>query len=251
MGETLIAPPPAEEPPADSFLSRAIGMFISPGRAFESIARRPDFLVPLLAMVFLSIAGTETFLAKIGIAPILQWAFEHNRRTSSMSPSDIQALVQKTAPIYTMMAHVTAVLWVPFLTLLIALIGLGMLRWIFGVDMSFKLAFSIPSYAYLINLPFSVITFLIIFVGDPEHFASNPQNPSPTSVGFFMSPEGSKPLLALGSALEIFTLWYMVLLGIGFSEASGKKVKPATIFFIFFGFWLVWTLAKMGLATLG
>ena len=48
MGETMIAPPLPEEQPADSFLSRALGVFISPGQAFESIVRRPDFLAPLI-----------------------------------------------------------------------------------------------------------------------------------------------------------------------------------------------------------
>ena len=51
MGETTIAPPIPEDQPADSFLSRALGVFISPGRTFESIVRRPDFIAPLIVAI--------------------------------------------------------------------------------------------------------------------------------------------------------------------------------------------------------
>ncbi len=52
MDETIIAPPVPEDQPSDSFLSRAIGIFVSPSRTFQSIARRPDFIAPLIvAMV--------------------------------------------------------------------------------------------------------------------------------------------------------------------------------------------------------
>ncbi len=53
MGETMVAPPMPEEPPAGSFLSRFLGVFISPGETFEDIARKPGFIAPL-ATVFVA-----------------------------------------------------------------------------------------------------------------------------------------------------------------------------------------------------
>ena len=74
---------------------------------------------------------------------------------------------------------------------------------------------------------------------------------SPTNVGFFLNPlETSKPLLALASSFDLFTIWFVVLLGIGFSQATGGKVKVRTIFLVYFGLWMIWVLGKVGLAAI-
>jgi len=90
----------------------------------------------------------------------------------------------------------------------------------------------------------------MILLADPDQF--NAQNPMPTNPGFFFNPrETSKPLLSLLSSLDVFSIWLMALLGIGFSEAVGRKVKPTTISLCFAGLWAIWVLAKMGLSMLG
>jgi len=99
---------------------------------------------------------------------------------------------------------------------------------------------------------YQVMGIVLIIFGDPEHAISNSQNIAPTSLGFFLNPvDASKPIMALGGSLEVFTIWYIVLLGIGFSEATARKVKFAPVFLTFLGLWVVMVLVKMGLATLG
>jgi hypothetical protein len=72
MGETLIAPSMPEEQPGDSFFSRALGVFIALGRTFDSIARRPDFLAPLITITVASIVLIEAMLQKIGAGRIIR-----------------------------------------------------------------------------------------------------------------------------------------------------------------------------------
>jgi len=87
----------------------------------------------------------------------------------------------------------------------------------------------------------------MILFGDLEHF--NPENPSPTNVGFFLNPlETSKPLLTFASSFDLFTIWFVVLLGIGFSQATGGKVKALSMSLVYFGLWTIWVLGKVGLA---
>jgi hypothetical protein len=87
----------------------------------------------------------------------------------------------------------------------------------------------------------------IIFFGDPDRF--NPNNPMPTNPGFFMNPlETSKPLLAFAGSLDLFSFWFIALLGIGYSAASGGKVKAFSISALFFGCWLVFVLIRVGFA---
>ena len=251
VSSPVSVPPEAESPPM-SFPERFLGVFISPGPTFEDIARRPGFIAPLIIMVLLSIAGTETFLAKIGVEPVVRWAMEHSSRTSNMSPEQMEQVLGRIVPFQTVLAHIVGVLWVPFLALLVAVVGLVTLNTIFGCGITFKVAFSVPAYAYLVNIIYSLIGIVLVVFGAPEHLISNPQNLTPTSVGFFLNPlDTSKTLMALGSSLEGFSFWYMALLGVGFSQASGRKVKFTPLFLIFLGLWLFVALIKMGLATLG
>ena len=67
MGETMIAPPMPDEQPAGSFLSRALGVFISPGSTFEDIARKPGFLGPVIAIIVAACAVFDTMYWKLGM----------------------------------------------------------------------------------------------------------------------------------------------------------------------------------------
>jgi len=251
MGDVIVKPADADTP-VQSFPERLMGIFISPAETLADVARKPDFVVPLVLIILLVVAGTEVFLHKIGFEPILKAAMEHSSRTANMTPDQIQEMVVKMVPYYTWMARVMEFVWPCLAVLVAAVVGLIAVNSIFGGKITFKTAFSISSYAYAVNIIYYLIALTMNLFGDPEHLISNPQNPTPTSVGFFMNPlETAKPLLALGGSLEIFTVWNMLLLAVGFSVASGRKAKVVPVFLTFFGLWFLMVLIKMGLATLG
>jgi hypothetical protein len=251
MGDAVAKPADAETP-ALSFPERLLGIFISPGETFADVARKPDFILPLVLMVLIGVAGTEVFLHRIGMEPVVRWAFEHSSRTANMAPDQMDAMIGRTIPYYTWMGRVAPIVWPPLVVLVGATVGLVTANSIFGGQIRFKTGFSISSYAYAVNIIYSLIALTMTLFGDPEHFISNPSNPTPTSVGFFLNPIGtSKPVLALAGSLEIFTFWNMALLAVGFSVASGRKAKVTPVFLVIFGLWIVMVLIKMGLSTLG
>ena len=57
--------------------------------------------------------------------------------------------------------------------------------------------------------------------------------------------------MSLAGSFDIFTFWFMALLAIGFSAATNRKAKSLSLFWCFFGLWMVLVLIKMGAATLG
>jgi len=250
MGETLIAPPPAEEPPAGSFLSRALGVFISPGAAFEDIARKPDFVAPLIVAIVAAIATTETMLAKIGMERIVRKSIEMSSRASQISEDQMQQAVHRGATIGAIIARVAEVLGPPLFLLIIAAVGLFIVSVVFGGTAKFKASFSVACYANLVSLVGVVLALVVILFGDPEQF--NPQNFIPSNVGFFLNPhETSKFLYSLATTFDVFTTWFLVLAAMGLSAASAKKVRTVPIFATFVGLWLVWALAKAGFSMLG
>ena len=238
-----------DEPPK-SFMQRLVGIFVSPGATFADIARKPDFIVPLIVSILATMAVFETMLAKIGAERIVRQSLEQSGRASNMSPDQMQQAIDQGAKVTSIFMHLTGLLAAPIVLLVVAGLGLLIMNAIFGSRLKFKTAFCVTCYANLVSVLGAVIALVMILLADPDQF--NTQNPAPTNPGFFFNPrETAKPLLSLLGSLDIFSIWLLVLLGIGFSEAVSRKVKPTTISLCFAGLWAVWVLAKMGLSMLG
>lgn len=247
MGTVATSAPGGEEVVSKSFLARFAGVFYAPGETFQDIARKPDFLLPLITMAVLSVALTETMLAKIGMERIVRQALEQNGQAEKMSADQIQQAVERGAQIGGIIAHVAGVLGTPMFVLIIAAVGLLFTNAFFGGQVNFKTSLAVASYAYLISALGVVMGLALILFGDPEHF--NAQVPIPSSAAYFLNPaEVSKVLYAVAKSFDIFTFWLMILLGIGYSEATGRKVKTVTLFFCFFGIWFLIFLGRVGLA---
>ncbi|HME00887.1 MAG TPA: YIP1 family protein [Terriglobia bacterium] len=249
---TAVAMPPVEEPPAKSFLQRFIGVFVSPVETFADIVRKPDWIAPLAVLVVASVATVETMLAKIGAAAIVRSSIAQSKQGAQMSADQIQQAVDRGAGITAIIMHVTGFLAVPIVLLIIAGIGMLIVSGVFGGSVKFKTAFSVTAYADLVAVLGALMAIALILFGDPERF--NPQNPVPGNLGFFLDPQTtSKPLMALANSLDVFTFWFMALLGIGFakagsSEADRRTLKPMSVFLTFFGLWVILVLIKMGWA---
>lgn len=249
MGTAGAVPLPEDEA-GQSFVSRFIGVFLSPGETFDDIVRKPDFLAPLVVGVLAAVAVTETMLSKIGIERIMRTQIAQSSRGASMTADQIDQAVAQGAKIGAIITHIVGVVAVPIIILIIAAIGLGIVNLVFGSKTNFRTAFSVTCYANLVSVLGAVIAVVMILFGDPEHF--NPQSPVPTNLGFFVDPtHTSKALVALAGSIDLFTFWFMALLGIGFSAATRKQAKPVPVFLCFFGLWAVLVLAKMGWASMG
>jgi hypothetical protein len=249
MGETMIAPPLPEDQPSDSFLSRAIGMFIAPGRTFESIVKRPDFIAPLIVGIVGAVVLIEAMLWRIGAGRIIRQAMEANGKAAQMSPEQLDQMVQRASTITAISMRVGGFLAVPLTVLIIAAVGLFIANVIFGASADFKACFSVVAYANLVLQVAVILGLVIIFMGDPEQF--NPENPVPTTVGFFLNPhEVSKVLYVIASSFDVFRVWFIVLCSIGLSAATGKKVGTIPIFLTYFGIWILLVLGKAGIAAI-
>ena len=239
---------PVEEAPK-SFVSRVIGVFVSPGETFADIVRKPDFLAPLVVGILATLAFSEIMLVKIGMDRIVRMQLEQSGRLSQMSPDQVDQAVSQGAKVGAIFVHVIGLLGAPIGILIVAAVGLGIANLIFGAKTKFSTAFSIVCYAGMISVLGAILGILVMFFGDPDHF--NPNAPTPTSLAFFMDQaHTSKALFALGTSLDLFTFWYMAILGIGFAATTGSRAKTVSVFLAFFVVWAVYVLAKVGIAAM-
>jgi Yip1 domain len=249
MGEAMVTPPVPVERPGDSFLSRAAGIFVSPGRAFDAIVRRPNFLVPLIISMAGAIVIVEAMLEKIGAGRIIRNALEISGKAAQMTPEQLDQTVQKVATFTAISMRVGAVLGSPIFLLVIAAVGLFVVNVFFGASANFKSCFSVVCYASLVLIIPLVLGLVMILLGDVEQF--NPENFVPTTVGFFLNPrETPKALYVIASSFDVFRVWFIVLSSLGLSAATGKKVGTIAILLTYLGIWILLVLGHAGWAAM-
>lgn len=226
---------------------RLIGVFTDPVKTFADIARKPGFWSPMIALIVVTVAATQAVFQKIGIEAIVRHQLEMSGRASNMTPAQMQQAVATGAKFGTIFGNVGSVIGVPIVLLILAVIGLLIMKVVFGSSPSFKAAFSVTAYAYLPRLIDAILVILVALFGDPANI--NPQNLSPGNLSFFMSQQStSKALYALGGSIDIFSFWVLGLLGIGFAATASGKARPRSVFFCFLALWIIYVLIKIGLA---
>jgi hypothetical protein len=191
----------------------------------------------------------EAMLQKIGAARIIRQSLEISGQAAKMSPEQLDQTVQKVATFTAITMRVGGVLGSPIFLLVIAAVGLFIANVVFGASANFKTCFSVVCYANLVLLVGVVLGLVVILLGDVEQF--NPENPVPTTVGFFLNPrETSKPLYVIASSFDILRVWFIILSSLGLSAATGKKVGMVAIFLTYLGIWILLVLGHAGWAAM-
>jgi hypothetical protein len=130
------------------------------------------------------------------------------------------AMQMKFAPV---VGYVGAIVGVPIVDVVIAAVLLGIAGGLMGGGMRFKQVFAIVSYSGMPGLVSAVLSIVVIFLKNPDDY--NVQNPLAFNVGAFMDPNtASKFLYSLGSSLDLFVIWTMLLMATGLKAAAGKKL---------------------------
>jgi hypothetical protein len=118
----------------------------------------------------------------------------------------------------------------PLFTLIGGLIYAAVLMAIFnfmlGAEVPFARALAVVFYAGLPGVLGAILLTISFLASADPSTIDLAGNPMPTNLGFFLDPQGNKALYALASALDIFKIWYVILLGLGFAVASSNR-KPS------------------------
>lgn len=234
---------PAAMPPSGPGLSQAqrlINIFIAPRKTFEDLRRNPSWWVPwLVTGVFIIIFGVIA-VQKIDMVRFLQQQIDKSpsaqRRMEQLTPEQRTRGLQIQATVTKVVFYIY-----PVITLLgglvIAAVLMAVYNFILGAEVPFQRAMAVVFYSYV---PWIISTILLtvslLVSSDPNTIDLT--NPMPTNPGFFMDPQGNRFIYAIASSLDIFSIWAVVLLGLGFATASSNRKPDAgtgitTMFVVF------------------
>lgn len=246
MATTTSLMPAPEAPASISPIGRIIGALFSPKKTFADVAAHPSWIAPMLLLTLLSLGVSALLVQKVDWHNFMEQQLNKNPRTEQLPADQKEKIIEaqsKYAPAFTYVLGACG----PILgTLVITLVYWGAFNLFSGAGLKYGTAFGITSHAFMPASISSVLAIVTIFLKargdvDPEHLLAS-------ALSAFLPENAPKWLNSLGNSLELFWLWCLVLLVIGFSAANPKKIKTGAAFGTVFGLWILWVLIKVGWA---
>lgn len=212
-------------------LSRIIGVFTSPKLTFESIGRRPDWLIPFIIIVLLS--GALTFFMQPIITTEAIQKQQEKMEERGMSADQIDAAVEQTTKVMKFTVLPSAIVVTALNFIIGALIWLFVGNILLGGAAKFKHLFAVNVYRSLITMLGGLIKLPIILSKETlnVHF----------SLATFMSDELRETFLyKVLVQTDIFNIWSIAVLCIGLAAIYNFKVKKVwpVVVLIYAGFYL-------------
>lgn len=238
---------PAPAPAAKNSFARIAGVFFSPGETFADIARKPDILIPLLVILVIGYATTFMVMPHLDWdAMLTQQGEMMKKQNPNVSDADLAQMGRFTKAMAQVMGYIGPLL-VIIGYLIIALVVWGACR-LMGGQGDFKQAFSATLYAHFPRVVFGIITSVVIMARgmvDPTTMATVVKS----SPAFLVDMKEQPVLFSLLGSFEIFQIWTIILLIIGFAALT--KLSKAKTAAIVVSLWVVMLVVKLGFAALG
>jgi hypothetical protein len=230
---------------SDNSFARIFGALFTPKPTFASIVQRPTWIVPVIVGCILFIAVVFAFTQRGGWASFFQKQLADNARVQQMTPEQRENLMEKQVKFAPLFGYFEGVVIPPVAALLTAAVLLGIFNLSGSTQTTFKVSLAIVAFAWSPWLIHGLLSVLIIFLKDPA--SVDLQNVVASNIGAFLPDGSSKWLVALMGSIDIFAIWTLFLLAIGFSATNPKKLSVGKAFALAAGGWIIFVLIKVGL----
>jgi hypothetical protein len=220
--------------------ARVTNMFFAPSSTFNDLRRSASWWVPWLLISVVSLMFVYAMDRQVGFEQISRNEIARNPKAAEQFDKLSTEQRAKNLQISSSIARDISY-GVPIIQLISFLVMAGVLLATFnfaaGAGVPFKTALAIVIYSSVPSLIGAVLGIVSLFAGvDPAGFQA--RNPVATNPAYFMDPAGNKFLYAMASTLDVFVIWTIILVGIGF--ACNSKVKRGTAIAIVAGWYLAY-----------
>jgi len=238
----------APEAPGLSQWQRVVYTFTAPSKTFADIKRgNKSWWMPFLILILIGYIFFVAVTLKVGWGQVAENAIHMNPKSEekmAQQPPEQRDMAMKITQYSMEGAFAASPILVLIFALVIAVVLWGTINFVFGGKATFGGVLAVWMYAALPGIIKSLLGSVVLFAGAaPESF--NLANFAPTSVGAFLNPlETNAALYKLASSLDVTTIWYIALMGIGLAIVAG--VKRSSGYIAAFGWWALIVLVGVG-----
>jgi len=231
----------------DSSWGRLIGVLVAPGETFRSIAERPTWLPPLLVLALLGGAVSLVLQMRTDPEEMVRGQLEMVKVDMPQEQVDkmIEDAENRTTGAKVGLAAIGAVGQPLVYAVVAVLFWLGFR--LFGSEMDYLRSLATALHGYMPLAVGSLINLPLMFTRETLTFEEAASGGVLVSSLKALAPEDASAVtgILLGS-FDLFTIWTLVLLTIGYKAAA--KVSTAVASGIVILFWLVYVVGKVGIA---
>lgn len=244
-----VAATPGDMPPALSQAERVIDTFVAPGKTFTDIRRSSSWWLPWLIGAIVGLALVYVIDTKVGMEKVvenqIQLSPKASARMDKLPPDQRDAQMETQAKITRNFSYGFSVITLVVLAVVAAVL-LATFKFGFGAQLTFGQAFAISNYAWLPGCIKALLVILTVSISGGENFTF--QNQLASNLGAFLDPKGSHFLYSVASSIDVFTIWILILHGIGYQCVT--RLKRGTCMGVVFGWWAVVTLVGAAIGSL-
>jgi hypothetical protein len=221
------SPAPAAPEPAGGFLQNLIDVYFSPREAFTRIVRSPRILVPLVVYAVLVLGFTAVWMQKVDPVEFMKVQIEESPQADRIPAEQKAAIIEQQAKWMPIFGWVVGPIVVATMLVVIATALMFVFRFFYAGELKFKQAFAVVLWTFLavglVTTP--IILAVLALKGD---WNVDPNQAIQANLGLLLDKAtAAKPLWALLTSIDIFTLWMVFLLAVGFGVASRKTTGSA------------------------
>jgi hypothetical protein len=234
-----------EETSQMSFVQRLSGIFFEPSKVFADINRKPSWLGVFVIVSLLSIPFTYTIMTRTDTTAGVRQRLEASGASAQQIEQQMRAMESVTqSPIYKY--GFPALAPVGTLVAYLAIAGILLLVFIImGAPLNFKKSLAVTFWGFFPPGMISMILGLVImYIKDPATL--NPQHLLMSNLGPLVDDKAQPALYSLLSSIDLFTLWSISLLSIGYAAVSARKLTTAKAATGIVVLWAIYVLGKMG-----
>lgn len=228
----------------DSSFGRLIGVLFAPAKTFASIREKPTWLVPMLVLLLISAGVLVAIFQEADFGAMIQEQMAAQGRQGSAMSDEQQQMAERWGM---GCVAVTAIGGPLVIWLIVA--GIYMVFNLFGGELRYPVSLSVLLYGSMPAGIAGLLSIPVILARDEMSMSELQSGRFLQSNLGFLAPEGaSAALTALLSAFDLFSLWGVVLLIIGYHAAA--RVKKGTAATVVIALWLLGVGLQVGLASL-
>jgi hypothetical protein len=235
------SPAPIEPEKPGGFFQNLIDVYFAPREAFTRIVRSPRILVALAVYVVLVMGFTGVWMHKMDPAEFMKIQIEESGRADRIPADQRAAIIEQQAKMMPIFAWVFGPIGIAVSLLVTAGVLLFIFRFFYASEVTFRQSFGIVTWVFLaVGVITTPVTLAIMALkGD---WNINPQEAVQANLALLLDKStAAKPLWALLSSIDVFSLWMVFLLAVGFAVASRKTTSSAL-----WGVAVPWALIVLG-----
>jgi hypothetical protein len=248
MSEPSVAPAPVAADAGGGFFQNLIDIYFSPREAFARILRAPKLLVPIVVYALIVLGFTGVWMSKMDPHEFMKTQIEESPRADQMSAEQKAQIIEQQAKFMPVFGWVVGPVFITIMLLVVSGALMFVFRFFYGGDVLFKQALAIVVWTFLAVSVVSVPVTLAILAlkGD---WNVDPNQAVMANLGLLLDKStAAKPLWALFTSIDVFVLWMVFLLAVGFGVAC-KKPTSSTIWGVAVP-WLIIVGIKVGWSAL-